>query len=158
MKKSTRLALRLGAVALLATLVVSRGESQDPNLKPTFGTLNLKAGFSNDPRTVKIVAGGDLHQNNGNVKAWVAKAPDFRVNYTAGAFNLTFHVKSKADTTLLINLPNGKWIANDDGPNNGLNPLIKLTNPPSGQYDIWVGVLNENENGAASVLYITELK
>jgi hypothetical protein len=66
------------------------------------------------------------------VNASIAKAPDFKLTYVAKAnVPLTFYVQSTKDTTLLINLPNGKWIANDDG-GAGLNPLIKLNNPISG--------------------------
>ena len=90
-----------------------------------------------------------------SVTAWVAKAPDFRLNYTAGKFALTIYAESKADTTLLINLPDGKWVADDDSGGN-LNPLVKFDKPQSGQYDIWVGTFGK-EN-APAVLKITELK
>ena len=136
-------------------LCVNRAETQDPNLKPTFGKVDLKAGFPNDPYEVKLTAGGDIQTKLGGVTAWVAKAPDFRLNYTAGKFNLTIYAESKADTTLLINLPDGKWIADDDSGGN-LNPLIKIENPKSGQYDIWVGTFGKDN--APAVLKITEPK
>src|SRR6516162_5570385 len=43
---------------LLVCLCVNRAETQDPNLKPTFGKVDLKAGFPNDPYEVKLTAGG----------------------------------------------------------------------------------------------------
>lgn len=89
---------------------------------------------------------------------YITNAPDFRLNYTAGNLPLTIHVESAKDTTLLINLPDGTWVANDDGPNNGLNPLIKFNRPQSGQYDIWVGILNKGDGTPPAVLKITELK
>lgn len=158
MKMFTRaqLALRLGLVAGLAFLCVDRAEPQNPNLAPTYGSVTLKSGFTPDPFTKQLTAGGPIKTNKGGVNANVANAPDYRLNYTAGAFPLTFHAVSNADTTLLINLPNGTWIANDDGPNNGLNPLIKLTNPQSGRYDIYVGTVGPN--AAPAKLFITELK
>jgi len=45
--------------------------------------------------------------------------------------------RSKADVTLVGNLPNGRWICNDDF--QGTNPGIVMRQPMSGQYDIWVG-------------------
>ena len=72
-----------------------------------------------------------------------------------GAFTLTIYAESKADTTLLINLPDGTWIADDDSGGN-LNPLLKFANPQSGQYDIWVGTIGKDT--APAVLKITELK
>ena len=54
----SRVALHVGVVGLLVCLCVTRAEPQDPNLKPAFGKVDLKAGFPNDPYEVKVVAGG----------------------------------------------------------------------------------------------------
>jgi hypothetical protein len=102
--------LRLGAIVAVVAFCTSQGGTQeqekpDPSLKPEYGTIDLKAGFANDPRVVRVTAGGAIETRLGGVKAYVAKAPDFRLNYTAGAFALTIYAESKADTTLLINLP-----------------------------------------------------
>jgi len=91
----------------------------------------------------------------GGVKMQVANAPDFSVNYTAGILPLAFYVRSRADTTLLINLPDGTWIADDDSDGN-FNPVIKLNRPQTGRYDIWVGTFNGGN--PAATLYITELR
>ena len=103
-----------------------------------------------DPYATDVVAGGPIHTTLGGVSAYVARAPDFRVHYTAGRFPLTFSVNSSANTTLLINLPNGSWVA----VGGNLNPFIRLTSPPSGQYDIWVGTVSPVT--APAVLNITE--
>lgn len=129
--------------------------SPDPNLNPTFGSTTLKAGFTPDPYVKMLTAGGPLKTSLGGVNAQVAKAPDFRLNYFAGNYPLTIRVESSADTTLLINLPNGQWIANDDAGGNQ-NPLIRLARPQSGRYDIWVGTYNAGN--ARATLKITELK
>jgi hypothetical protein len=152
---ASRLALRLSVVALFVGLCVSRGETQNPNLSPTFGTVTLRAGFVPDPYTVRVVAGGNIRTNLGGINQSVANAPDYRLNYVAGNLPLTFYVRSAADTTLLVNLPNGTWVANDDGDGN-LNPVIKIQRPMSGQYDIWVGTFNQGNPQAT--LYITELR
>jgi hypothetical protein len=157
LSSASRLAVRFGLVAALVFLGAGRAETQDPTLKPTFGTVALKAGFEPDPHVKPIVAGGPIESKHGGVTQWVAKAPDYRLNYTAGNFPLTFYVESAADTTLLINLPDGTWLANDDGPNTGLNPLIRIAQPKSGQYDIWVGTFAKGGN-PNSTLKITELK
>jgi hypothetical protein len=151
-----RWALRVGAIAVIVSLCTVRAETQDPTEKPTFGKVELKAGFTPDPFVKELTAGGEIRTKLGGVNAWVAKAPDFRLNYTAGNFALTIYAESKSDTTLLINLPDGTWIADDDSGGN-LNPLIKLEKPKSGQYDIWVGSFKENELPKAKLM-ITELK
>jgi hypothetical protein len=140
---------------VIVSVCISPVGSQDVKLKPTFGSIELKAGFLPDPMTVNLVAGGNILTKLGGVSAYVANAPDYRLNYTPGKYPLTIHVKSSAATTLLINLPDETWVANDDGPNNGLNPLIEFKNPKAGQYDIWVGTVKQESPKA--VLYITEL-
>ncbi|HZZ77080.1 MAG TPA: hypothetical protein VFE62_01095 [Gemmataceae bacterium] len=148
-----RLALFATVIATLALLFGSTTSAQDPNLPPSYGAVALKAGFLPDPVVVNVVAGGMIHTNLGGVNAYVARNPDFRVYYSAGNNPLTFFVRSASDTTLLINLPNGTWIADDDSDGN-LNPRIRLPNPPSGRYDIWVGTFAPAT--APAVLFVTE--
>ncbi len=148
-----RFTLFVGMFAMLAIVVGPTTYAQDPRLPPTYGTVNLRAGFMPDPFVRNVVAGGPNLTTLGGVRAHVANAPDFRVNYTAGKYALTFYATSSADTTLLINLPNGEWIADDDSGGN-LNPMIRLANPPSGQYDIWVGTVGRDTAPAA--LHVTE--
>jgi hypothetical protein len=147
--------LRLGAVAVLMAVCAGPGQSQDPRLPPTFGSTSLRAGFLPDPYSKAVIAGGRRQIAVGGLTMWVADAPDFSVNYTAGILPLTFYVRSRADTTLLIRLPDGTWVADDDSDGN-LNPVIKLNQPQSGRYDIWVGTFNRGN--PAATLYITELR
>src|SRR3954451_23411950 len=146
-------------LAVLALgLTVGRGTTQDPDSKETnYGQKELKAGFEPDPLIVNVDAGGPIETNLGGVRAWVDKQPDYRIQYTAGKYPLSFYVNSGADTTLLINLPDGKWLANDDGPGTGLNPFIKINQPQSGRYEIWVGTVAKGQT-PPSKLYIPETK
>jgi hypothetical protein len=150
-----RLALRLGVVAALAWLFAARAEAQNIELKPTYGSVKLKSGFRPDPFSRDVVAGGAIKTTLGGVRAYVANAPDFKLYYEAGDFVLTIYVRSKADTTLLINTADGKWVADDDG--GGFpNPLIRFRRPKTGRYDIYVGTVGPDT--APATLYITELK
>src|SRR5262245_17853588 len=113
MKRSgyRRLALRIGVAAVAVFLCVGRAAAQDRDLAPTFGDVKLKAGFLPDPFVKELVAGGSIQTSLGGVKAQVAKAPDFKLYYEAGNYPLTIRAESSADTTLLINLPDGTWVA-----------------------------------------------
>jgi len=146
----------LAAITLLVGSNPQRVTAQDPDLKPNFGSKKLKVGFDPDPFKIEVIAGGDVETNKGDLKAWVSKAPDFSIDYTAGELPLTFYVHSKVDTTLLINLPNGTWIADDDSGGN-LDPQIKIKTPKSGRYDIWVGTVAKGK-AAKATLYVTELE
>ncbi len=143
------------AVALLS---VDSGSAfgQDYKLKPNFGTKTLRTGFTPDPFFKQVIAGGNKTVIAAGIRMRITEAPDYRIQYTAGdTLPLSFYVRSQADTTLLINMPNGQFIADDDSGGN-LNPLITLKRPMSGQYDIWIGTFN-NGKTAPATLYVTEL-
>lgn len=129
----------------------------DFTLNPNYGTIDLVSGFTPDPHQVNLSAGGDYnaYQMPGCV-GWITRAPDYRVNFTAGSAGLPliFSVQSEADTTLVINDAGGNWVCNDD--TNGLNPALTFDTPTSGQYDVWVGTFSEGTT-QPSVLNVSEL-
>lgn len=137
------------------------GQRPDFTLDPAYGTVELVSGFQPDPHTQAIAAGGDIDASSMGAPGcvgWIARAPDFRVNWTAGsgALPLVFSVAAEADTTLVINDAEGNWVCDDDGGNNGLNPAITFANPVSGQYDVWVGTYSQG-NLQDSTLHVSEL-
>lgn len=125
------------------------GAGGTPNfsLDPAYGGIDLVSGFTPDPHVVAIQAGGALDASalGGTCRGFVAEAPDYRVNWTAGSgeLPLIFSVESEADTVLVINDAQGNWVCDDDGGNEGFNPAITFTNPVGGQYDVWVGTYSQ---------------
>lgn len=144
----------LAATFCVATLGAS--QAQDFSRNPSFGTHNLQAGFAPDPYMMDVRAGGTIEASRlgNNCTGTIANAPDVRVNYTAGNFPLYIFGRSRADTTLVVNLPNGNWICNDDFEE--LNPGIVLNRPESGQYDIWLGVF-EGGSGIPAQIGVSEI-
>lgn len=132
------------------------GATIDPSLAPTFGTASLSAGFTPDPHTVNIIAGGDVAASviSGCTGA-VASAPDYRVSYSAGGYPLTFAAASGADTTLVINGPDGRWSCDDDSGGNR-NPRVTFSAPLSGVYDIWIGVYGGSAATGSAILSVSE--
>jgi hypothetical protein len=149
----SRTALRLGVVAVLACVYAGHATAQNVDLEPAYGSVTVKAGSLSGPFAKQVMAGGEIRTNLGGVKAWIAEAPDFKLYYTAGKGPLTISVDSRADTTLLINLPDGTWIADDDS-GGDRNPLIRLREPQSGRYDIYVGTFNRG--AARATLFIAD--
>ncbi len=137
----SRLGLLAAALAGLAWIPGGEAAAQDPSRPAAFGEVRLQAGFLPDPVQVNLTAGGQIRTTLGGVQTSVADAPDFKLYYQAGSLPLTLHVQAGADTTLLVNLPDGSWVANDDGAGN-LNPMLHFPFPQSGRYDIWVGTFN----------------
>ncbi len=129
----------------------------DPLLDPTYTTLNLSGGFTPDPRTVRLRSGGNYAASeiSSECRGYIATAPDVRVNYSAGSLPLILSVDSSADTTLVVNDPNGNWHCDDDS-GQGLNPSLRFEKAASGQYDIWVGTYSDSSFEDAT-LSVSEL-
>lgn len=110
----------------------------DWSLDPSYGSLDLSSGFTNDPRTVELIAGGDIDLDSIGYYGYVAEAPDLDLYYSAGGFSLYIYVTQQdSDTVLLVNDPSGNWHFSDDAM--GTRPGIEFSNPESGLYSIWVG-------------------
>ncbi|MBC7769094.1 MAG: peptidase S1 [Phycisphaerales bacterium] len=145
------------AVAALATAGVAA--AQNFSLNPAYGTVNLAAGFTPDPYVVNVASGGRIDSSrtvSSSCRGFIADAPDVRLNYRAGSLPLILSVNSNADTTLVVNGPDGQWYCDDDGGIQGLNPALRFGSPPSGQYDIWIGTYGNASNQPAQ-LVISEL-
>lgn len=97
--------------------------------------------------TRQVVAGGNLNlfNNTCGIDAYghVAQAPDFTVYLDAQDVvgTLRVAVRGQCDTLLLINDPTTDWLFNDD--HDGLDPMIEISEPEPGRYDVWVGTYGE---------------
>ncbi len=147
----------VGVAVVASFFTFGNIEAQDVDLKPTYGSTTLKGGsIKLKPLAVQLVAGGKIKTNLGGVDAYVANAPDYKLQYTASEnVSLTIRADSKADTTLLINLPDGTWIADDDSGGNQ-NPKLTFARPQSGRYDIYVGTYGKDF--ANATLYFEEFQ
>lgn len=131
-------------------------------LDPHFGAVSLRAGFTPDPHTVAVLAGGTVdvarlglgHECLGHA----ASAPDVRLHWSGDAAELRifFQADDGGDATLIVNRPDGSWTCNDDARAGTLDPMVVIPAPPAGQYDIWVGTYRA-ENMIPGTLKITEL-
>lgn len=125
--------------------------------RPTYETATLRAGFTPDPWSRQLQAGGPNQATSAGsgCSGYVnASAPDFDLNYTAGSLSLYIYATSDADTTIVVNAPDGRYYCNDDFM--GLNPGVVFSSPQSGNYNIWVGVYGSGTTTPAQVK-ITEL-
>ncbi|CAN5328598.1 peptidase S1 [soil metagenome] len=151
------------AAGLLLAAPVALGagmaSAQNASLRPNFGTASLRTGFTPDPYTVDVYAGGtiDVYTDTdlpGACVGNISDAPDFRVTYQAGRrLPLVFRTVSRGDTTLVINGPDGRWSCDDDSFGDG-DAQVVFRHPQSGTYDVWVGVLGAS--GVQATLGVTE--
>jgi hypothetical protein len=157
-----RFAVSFAAVAAfslaLSAVVPQSAVAQDASKAPSFGSVRLSAGFTPDPHTVRVVAGGSIDAYNdtplpGACVGKIADAPDYRVTYTSGSFPLVFRTVASQDTTLVINGPDGQWSCDDDSYGDG-DAQVVYRRPQSGVYDVWVGTFGSNP--VTATLQITE--
>ena len=148
--------MRSFLLALLVLVLAPPAAAQDPTLDPSFGDVLLDEGFTPDPYEVELTAGGPLEPAvDGCAFGYVAEAPDADLYYTtSGGSDLYVFVVSSEDTTLLINLPDGSWVCDDDGYGDG-DPLVAIPGAAEGLYDIWIGTYGEEP--AAALLYLSEV-
>ena len=144
------------ALLICAPASLAQG-SLNPAGEARYGQLSLAPGAQPGPVTFDVVSGGDIAIKplalGDNCLGYAAADPDVVVDLAAGFERLTFLIASTADTTLIINLPNGSWSCNDD--TNGLNPALVYYNPAPGPYQIWIGSYAA-ETFDEAVLYLAE--
>ena len=155
--------MRRGLVVSFSALVVflfwGQALAQNWQGSPTYGEYTLSTGFTPDPASYALTAGGSNTATDidPGCRGFIADSPDVRVQFTAGSLPLRFYVDdpTHADTTLVINGPDGQWYCNDDW-GSTLQPVVDFTPAQSGQYDIFVGSYSEDEYPSVN-LYVTEL-
>lgn len=152
----TQLISRLAVcAAAIGVCLATPALAQQSGASPTFGSVTLEAGFMPDPYRKQITAGGTIdasESRGGNCVGMIARAPDFNLVYSADARDLVIKVGSNEDTTLVVNSADGRWYCNDDS--DGVDPAMRIRNPPSGVYEIWVGTYGEDPTPAT--IFISE--
>jgi hypothetical protein len=153
------IAMKTILAALIVSATVAGPALACPNWQanPSFGQIELSAGFLPDPYVRNITAGGryDLAGCFGS-NGWggsVASRPDFDLYWNGSSAALTIAVTASADAVLLINAPDGQWYYADD--TSGTDPAITFSNPQQGLYDIWIGAYGGGR-GIPGQLIITE--
>ncbi len=129
-----------------------------PEAAPNYGSGSLTGGFTPDPFSVALRAGGDVSvfDLGGLCRGYVTASPDYVLNFTPGSLPLHISVGSSADTTLLVLTPSNQLLCDDDGGASGLNPGLTINNPEPGAYRIWAGTYG-NSGARAAALHISEI-
>lgn len=144
-------------LAAAATFASASALAQNATAVPNYGSTSLRAGFNDDPYSVSLTAGGSIDAASslgGACVGDISNAPDFELTYTPGNLPLYLSAVADRDVSLIVNLPDGSWLCDDDSAGN-LNPGLTLYAPGNGVYDIWVGDLSGASPSAT--LYISEL-
>lgn len=151
--------LILALAAAASVLIAGSASAQNVDADPNYGELNLSAGFTPDPAMLSLLAGGDIDAGDqfDGCTGYISTTPDMRLFWDGsakGGLNLKISAISNADTTLVVNGPDGRWYCDDDSGEDS-NPLVELS-PRAGRYEIWVGTYSRGDIKKA-VLSISEV-
>ena len=156
-------AVELVGTTVGGTVEPPSGGALDFNLPPVAGSTTLQAGFTPDPFSVTVSAGGPANAtslgtdaDNNFCYGYMTAAPTYSLNWSGTGTFLRFYVQSSGDTVMVVNAPNGSWYCNDD--TFGLNPAISFDNPAAGRYDVWIGTFSTLAGMVSADLFITELR
>ena len=121
-----------------------------------YGTLELAGDFMPDPQVVELQAGGgfDASSLGANCVGYInPDNPDVAIAFSDPLRPLNLYVRSDGDTTLVVRLPNGSWLCDDDS--EGVNPRVRVAKPVPGRYTLWVGTFDLDRFEPAA-LYVSE--
>lgn len=129
----------------------------DSSATAAYGEIDLYSGFSGDPYTVSVLAGGSIDAStvDDSCSGTIASAPDFQITYEAGSLPLTIGATSNGDVTLVVNGPDGEWYCDDDSGGDN-DAELTFRRPSSGVYDIWVG--SYGGDSISAELFFSELR
>lgn len=133
----------LRAITFVILLFFAQSAWACPDFRLNGTQLSYTASQLYTPQTVSRIAGGNVDLANCMSipgLGHVMQAPDFTMNYTADRpmQRLEIRTNTACDSILLVNLPNGTWLYDDDS-NGALDAKIIVPAPQAGVYDIWVG-------------------
>ncbi|WP_375283742.1 hypothetical protein [Marinicauda pacifica] len=118
------------------------GEPLDISLDAVFATIELAQGFTPSPYVIDLQAGGEEPVSSGietdqYCAGYATQAPSVELTYS-GSAPLAIYTEGDGDTTLAVNLPDGRWACDDDG-GDSLNAGLSIPGDAQGTYDIYVG-------------------
>lgn len=111
--------------------------------------VSLSSGTA-PPGPINVQSGGPLDATRlgGSCVGAVARSAVVRLFVSSNGAPLTISVRSTADTSLVVQAPDGQWTCNDN--HEGVNPSVYWSSAPDGPYEIWVGAVGTP--GAATIL------
>jgi len=126
----------------------SGGEGMARDGSPASGTLTYSGGPA---ARVDVEAGGPAPNPVVGIgcAGYLDPARPTAVLEFGGGSNLAVWAISDADATIVVGLPDGGWICNDDY--QSLNPAVVIESAAAGRYPVWVGTFRDDESAAATL-------
>jgi hypothetical protein len=134
-------------------------EPVQPADDKTSAILALQAGFIMDPYLLPVVGAGNRAANSveSQCAGYIDEEPDVTVNWSGTSDQLSFFVYGDQDAVLLVELPDGSVLCNDDAGLETVQPLVEIPDPAAGAYRVYAGSA-EQDLPALGALGITQAK
>lgn len=149
-----KLSLRAAIAAIFLTVCVAAATAC-PVITAGHQSMSHTAVGLYSPVAYSIVAGGNINLANCRDLpgiGYVIQSPDFSMLYQSDmAYELELRTEGSCDTVLLVNSGSANWYFDDDSGSN-YNGRIRITNPSSGRYDIWVGTYSQSNCNTRLIL------
>lgn len=119
-------------------------------------TLDVTGGFALDPFFVSLNGGGPIDAStlDPSCSGYITERPRLTINWAGTAEFAELFLYSDHNPSLIIQTPTGDYICNDDTNDLLHDPTIEVTNPPDGEYKIWIGNI-DNEGLIPVVAVLT---
>lgn len=138
-------------IALLLALLAGGGAALAQDAAPsgapaTFGTVTLNGNFVLDPFLITVVGGGaDPAADLGvNCAGYVPPNPTLTLTLRDGPTEgLRIFAYSDADPILVVQLPSGEFVCNDDTGPLVVDPTVEIPSAEAGDYHIWLGAYEQ---------------
>jgi hypothetical protein len=139
-------------------MMASAQDGLDSSLDSNYGAFSLEPGFLPDPYIIPMLSGGDVDagaQNLGPGCAGnVTSQPDLVIEWGSASENMHIFFVGVDDTTLIVELPDGSFVCNDDTV--GTDPSVNIANPEAGDYSVWVGTYGAANDYIPGYLMVSE--
>lgn len=146
-------------VLLLALLVSVTGVlAQDavPEGEASFGAVTLRGNFVLDPFLITVIGGGvqaaaDL---SADCSGYVPENPTLTLTLTGDPTeNLRIFAYSDSDPVLVVQVPSGEYVCNDDTGPQVVDPTIEIATAEAGDYQIWLGAFEQYQLSPAFLVF-----
>jgi serine protease Do/protease YdgD len=148
---------RLIVLALMLASGAGEVAAQEDAPVPLLGEVLLEGVFDPDPYILNVPrAGGpvDAAVLGEGCVGLIPEAPHYALTYT-GQQSFRIYFLGTLDSTLVVQLPDGTYVCNDDAV--GLDPAVVILDSEAGVYNIWVGTY-EPDQDTWGYLMVTEIE
>jgi putative hemolysin len=128
-------------------LTLVRAADVTQALNTSLITINLQAGFPLDPTFVSVNAGGQVDASVliADCEGFINTEPVVTVEWSGTAPFVKAFFVSDDDPTMVVGTPDGRLLCNDDANDQLLDPRIRIDDPITGTYKIWLGSYARNQ-------------